>query len=60
MRCGSWRKGRTSPPDWLRLEEFKFDSSLDLQTGYLQGRFGGVPIIQDFEWLELKDGQRKE
>jgi len=28
----------------------------DLQHRYLQGRFGGVPLIKGFSWLGSNDG----
>ena len=41
----------------VALEEFqKVDESNDLQKDYLHGRFGGVPVIRDFLWLEDSNG----
>jgi AAA15 family ATPase/GTPase len=43
------------------LEEYKDVERIeDLQRGYLQGRFGGVPVIQDFSWLGNDDGTERE
>ena len=33
------------------LEEFQVHESGDLQRDYLNGRFGGVPVLRDFKWM---------
>ncbi len=51
-------KGRDQSSRLVSLEEFKdVDQIEDLQRGYIQGRFGGVPIIRDFSWLGSDDGK---
>ena len=35
----------------ISLAEYKLQGSKDLQQDYLQGRFGGVPVLHDFSWL---------
>jgi AAA15 family ATPase/GTPase len=35
----------------VSLAEYKLADSKDLQQDYLQGRFGGVPVLDDFSWL---------
>ncbi len=35
----------------VSLAEYQLNGSKDLQKDYLQGRFGGVPVVQDFSWL---------
>jgi hypothetical protein len=51
-------KGADQSSRLVSLEEFKdVDRIEDLQRGYLQGRFGGVPVIKDFSWLGNDDGK---
>ncbi len=44
----------------VALEEFKRINSKDLQRDYLRGRFGGIPILRDFDWLrqDRSDAER--
>jgi AAA15 family ATPase/GTPase len=51
-------KGVDQSSKLVALEEFKNASGgKDLQGDYLQGRFGGVPVICDFSWLGSGDGK---
>jgi uncharacterized protein len=50
-------KGSDQSSRLVGLEEFKKGKrESDLQQDYLQGRFGGVPVIRDFSWLGENDG----
>jgi AAA15 family ATPase/GTPase len=52
-------KGPDQTSRLFALEEFKdADRVEDWQQGYLQGRFGGVPVLRDFSWLGTVDGKR--
>jgi uncharacterized protein len=51
-------KGIDQSSRLVALEEFKKAPGVnDLQQDYLQGRFGGVPVIRDFSWLGEGDGK---
>ena len=51
-------KGTDQSSRLVALEEFKnAGGGTDLQQDYLQGRFGGVPVIRDFSWLGEGDGK---
>ena len=51
-------KGRDLSSRLVALDEYsKVSGSKDLQQDYLSGRFGGVPVIQDFSWLGQTDGK---
>jgi uncharacterized protein len=51
-------KGTDQSSRLVALEEFKnTPGGKDLQQDYLQGRFGGVPVIRDFSWLGEGDGK---
>jgi predicted ATPase len=51
-------KGEDQSSRLIALEEYKnADKSKDLQQDYLQGRFGGVPVIRDFSWLGEEHGE---
>jgi uncharacterized protein len=51
-------KGVDQSSRLVALEEFKkTPGGKDLQEDYLQGRFGGVPVIRDFSWLGKGDGK---
>ena len=51
-------KGDDQSSRLVALEEFKNGKSgSDLQQDYLQGRFGGIPVIHDFSWLREHDGK---
>jgi AAA15 family ATPase/GTPase len=41
----------------VSLAEYKLEGSKDLQQDYLQGRFGGVPVLHDFSWLGERDAK---
>ena len=53
------QKGPNHSSTLSSLEEYKFNARMDWQKGYLQGRFGGVPIIHDFSWLGSENGEGK-
>jgi len=51
-------KGTDQSSRLIALEEFKkAKGEKDLQRDYLQGRFGGVPVLHDFSWLGSRDGK---
>ena len=58
-RCGLSRKGTDQSSRLVGLEEYQERKRRvkDLQQDYLQGRFGGVPVIRDFSWLGENDGK---
>jgi AAA15 family ATPase/GTPase len=45
-------KGRDQSTRLIGLEEYQgIPPEDDLQRDYLQGRFGGVPVLRDFKWM---------
>ncbi len=44
------KKNRGGESELYSLEEFKLRFDKDLQKDYLNGRFGGVPFINDIAW----------
>jgi AAA15 family ATPase/GTPase len=48
-------KGRDQSSRLVSLVEYKAPpEGTDLRKDYLNGRFGGVPVIRDFHWLDRR------
>lgn len=45
-------KGRDHSSKLTALEEFASADREDVRNSYLQGRFGGVPVLHDLSWLK--------
>lgn len=45
-------KGGDGVSHLTALTEYKLNQTKDLERDYRQGRFGGIPVLRDFSWLD--------